>query len=66
MAELYARTRASMERQGMTMAPLNVLIDSHAESIGTVLVTNDQAVRLVGNLRVEDWTEADLWMLVYA
>ena len=55
-----------MERQGMTMAPLNVLIDSHAESIGTVLVTNDQAVRLVGNLRVEDWTEADLWMLVYA
>ena len=56
VAEHYARIRASLERKGKTLAPLDLLIASHAESIGAVLVTNDQAFRLVGNLRVEDWT----------
>ena len=58
VAEHYAHIRASLERQGKTQAPLDLLIASHAESIGAVLVTNDQAFRLMGNLRVEDWTEA--------
>ena len=58
VAEHYAQVRASLERQGKTLAPLDLLIASHAESIGAVLVTNDQAFRLIGNLRVEDWTEA--------
>ncbi len=58
VAEHYARIRASLERQGKTLAPLDLLIASHAESIGAVLVTNDQAFRLMGSLRVEDWTEA--------
>jgi tRNA(fMet)-specific endonuclease VapC len=59
VAEHYAQIRASLEGQGKTMAPLDLLIASHAECIGAVLVTNDRAFRLVGNLRVEDWTEAD-------
>ncbi len=58
VAEHYARIRASLERQGKTLALLDLLIASHAESIGAVLVTNDQAFRLMGSLRVEDWTEA--------
>jgi tRNA(fMet)-specific endonuclease VapC len=58
VAEHYAKIRAALEGQGKTLAPLDLLIASHAESIGAVLVTNDQAFRLVGNLRVEDWTEA--------
>ncbi|WP_297482159.1 type II toxin-antitoxin system VapC family toxin [Ferrovum sp.] len=58
VAEHYAQIRASLERQGKTLAPLDLLIASHAESIGAVLVTNDQAFRSMGSLRVEDWTEA--------
>ena len=58
VAKHYAHIRASLERQGKTLAPLDLLIASHAESIGAVLVTNDQAFRWMGNLRVEDWTEA--------
>lgn len=58
VTEHYAQIRATLERQGKTLAPLDLLIASHAESIGAVLVTNDRAFRLVGNLRVEDWTEA--------
>jgi len=59
VAEHYAQIRASLEGQGKTLAPLDLLIASHAESIGAVLMTNDQAFRLVGTLRVEDWTEAE-------
>ena len=58
VSEHYAQIRASLERQGKTLAPLDLLIVSHAESVGAVLVTNDQAFRLIGDLRVEDWTEA--------
>lgn len=57
-AESYAQSRASMERQGKTLAPLDLLIASHAVSIGAILVTNDRAFRLMGGLRVEDWTES--------
>lgn len=54
----YAQSRASLERQGKTLAPLDLLIASHAKSLGVVLVTNDRAFRLMGGLRVEDWTES--------
>ena len=57
VAEHYARIRAALEGQGKTLAPLDLLIASHAEGIGAVLVTNNQAFLFVGNLRVEDWTE---------
>ena len=57
VAEHYAQTRAALERQGKTLGPLDLLIASHAESLGTVLVTNDPAFRLVTGLRVEDWTD---------
>ena len=53
----YAQIRAAQERQGKTLAPLDLLIAAHAETIGAVLVTNDQAFRLIARLRIEDWTE---------
>jgi tRNA(fMet)-specific endonuclease VapC len=56
-AKHYARIRASLEYAGKTLAPLDLLIASHAESIGAVLITNDQAFRLVGSLCLEDWTD---------
>jgi len=56
VTEHYAQTRASLERQGKTLAPLDLLIATHAKSLGAVLVTNDQAFRLINDLRLEDWT----------
>jgi tRNA(fMet)-specific endonuclease VapC len=35
---------------------MDLLIATHALSVGAVLVTNDRAFRQVGNLDVEDWT----------
>lgn len=58
VTEHYAQARASLEHQGKTLAPLDLLIASHAKSLGAVLVTNDQAFRLMDSLRVENWTEA--------
>jgi tRNA(fMet)-specific endonuclease VapC len=57
VAEHYARARAALELQGKTLAPLDLLIAAHAQSLGAVLVTNDKAFRQMSDLRVEDWTE---------
>lgn len=54
----YAQTRASLEAQGKTLAPMDLLIAAHAASLGIVLVSNDQAFKQVGGLQLEDWTEA--------
>jgi tRNA(fMet)-specific endonuclease VapC len=60
VAEKYAQARAKLEQQGKTLAPLDLLIASHAESLGAVLVTNDRAFQMMGSLQVEDWTEPAL------
>jgi tRNA(fMet)-specific endonuclease VapC len=57
VAGYYGTVRATMERQGKTIAPLDLLIASHALSLGVVLVTNDQAFRRISGLHVEDWTQ---------
>lgn len=56
IAEHYGSVRADMERQGKTLAPLDLLIATHALSTGAVLVTNDRAFGQVAELHVEDWT----------
>ncbi len=45
-----------MTRQGKVLAPLDLLIATHALSVDAVLVTNDQAIRQMVNLPIEDWT----------
>jgi tRNA(fMet)-specific endonuclease VapC len=55
-AECYGTVRAEMERQGKVLAPLDLLIATHALSIGAVLVTNDKAFDQVAGLHLEDWT----------
>ncbi len=56
IAEHYGTVRADMARQGKILAPLDLLIATHALGIGAVLVTNDRAFGQVVNLHVEDWT----------
>jgi tRNA(fMet)-specific endonuclease VapC len=57
IARCYGALRAAMQRGGKTLTPLDLLIATHAISIGSVLVTNDKAFRHVPELKVEDWTE---------
>ena len=45
-----------MERQGKTLAPLDLLIATHALAADTVLVTNDPAFGHMTALSREDWT----------
>lgn len=56
VAECYGTVRADMARQGKILAPLDLLIATHALSVGAVLVTNDRAFGQVAGLHVEDWT----------
>lgn len=57
VAEDYGVARAAMERQGKVHAPIDLLIATHALSIGAVLVTNDQAFSQMAELHLEDWTD---------
>ena len=56
-AECYGMVRADMARRGKVLAPLDLLIATHALSVGAVLVTNDRAFGQMADLHVEDWTE---------
>ena len=56
IAKKYGTIRANLERQGKTLAPLDMLITAHALSADAVLITNDKAFNQVGGLTIEDWT----------
>lgn len=53
----YGRIRASLEKVGTPIGPLDLLIAAHARSIGTTLVTNNiKEFNRVENLRIENWS----------
>lgn len=56
-AAAYGEVRASLERAGTPIGPLDLLIASHALSLDRAVITNHvrEFTRVVG-LRVEDWT----------
>jgi tRNA(fMet)-specific endonuclease VapC len=56
-SEVYGPARAATQREGRGLAPMDLLIGSHALSIDAVLVTNDRAFAQLPSLSVEDWTE---------
>ncbi|MBE0547391.1 MAG: type II toxin-antitoxin system VapC family toxin [Rubrivivax sp.] len=56
-AEVYGPARAAAQREGRVLAPMDLLIGSHALSIDAVLVTNDRAFAQLPGLSIEDWTE---------
>ena len=48
--------RAELERAGLPMANLDIMIGAHALAIGAVLVTNDRAFARINHLKVAEWT----------
>jgi len=57
VAKRYGTVRADMARQGRILAPLDLLIATHALGVDAVLVSNDRAFGQVAELQIEDWTE---------
>ena len=55
----YGGIRASLERRGRPIGPLDTLIGSHAHFLDVILVThNRREFSQVEDLRLEDWTVA--------
>lgn len=53
----YGDVRASLERRGSPIGPLDTLIGSHAHTLDVVLVThNTREFSRIEGLRLEDWT----------
>jgi tRNA(fMet)-specific endonuclease VapC len=57
-AQEYGTLRASLEAKGRPMGNLDMMIAAQALASELVLVTNDQAFKRVGRLKIEDWTKA--------
>jgi tRNA(fMet)-specific endonuclease VapC len=57
VAERYGVLRADIERQGKSLAPLDLLIATHALATESVLVTSDLAFWQIAGLRLENWAE---------
>jgi tRNA(fMet)-specific endonuclease VapC len=53
----YGSIRADLEKRGLPIGPLDLLIAAHAQSLGLTLVTNNLGeFSRVSRLPVEDWT----------
>ena len=58
-AEVYGSVRATLERAGSPIGPLDTLIAAHALATNVTLVTNNlREFSRVRGLRVEDWTRS--------
>lgn len=55
---VYGQIRADLERRGMLIGPMDLLIAAHALSLDVILVTNNvKEFSRVPDLKVEDWTK---------
>lgn len=60
-AEEYGKVRTDLELKGTPIGSLDILIASHAKSLGLTLVTNNtKEFKRVEDLNIEDWTTAVL------
>lgn len=55
IADFYGISRVDLEKQGKTLAPLDLLIASHALGTDAVLVSSDKAFSQLASLNIEDW-----------
>jgi tRNA(fMet)-specific endonuclease VapC len=55
-SEACGQARAASQREGRVLAPMDLLIGTHALSIGAILVTSDRAFAQLPQLSIEDWT----------
>lgn len=56
-ADQYGHIRADLEKRGLPIGSLDMLIAAHAQSLGLTLVTNNVGeFTRVSGLAVEDWT----------
>ena len=52
----YGIIRSDLEKKGIPIGPLDMLIAAHAKSLNCILVTNNEKeFRRVGGLQVENW-----------
>ena len=56
-ARSYANLRAALERAGLPMGNLDMMIAAQALATNAALVTNDHAFGRVKRLKIEDWTK---------
>lgn len=55
-AEVYGPIRATLERSGNTIGPLDMMIAAHALSLDVTLVTNNvKEFSRIAELRIENW-----------
>ncbi len=54
-AETYGKLRARLEKKGIVLGSLDMLIAAHAVCEKTILVTSDRAFGNITGLSVEDW-----------
>jgi tRNA(fMet)-specific endonuclease VapC len=58
-AASYGRMRASLEKRGTPIGPLDTLIGAHAAALDVTLVThNTREFSRIDTLRLEDWTSS--------
>lgn len=57
-AESYGKIRAALEKEGLPIGPLDMMIAGHAESLGYTVVTNNtKEFGRVNGLKLENWAE---------
>jgi tRNA(fMet)-specific endonuclease VapC len=56
-AEHYSRIRCSLEKDGMSLANMDMMIAATAMSVGAILIThNTKHFSKIKGLKVEDWS----------
>ena len=54
----YGKIRVELEKKGIPIGPLDMLIASHAKSLDVVLVTNNvREFERISDLKTENWTQ---------
>jgi tRNA(fMet)-specific endonuclease VapC len=56
-AESYGMVRASLEKEGKPIGPMDTLIGAHALSLGVTLITNNtREFKQIRRLNIADWS----------